>query len=214
MKSFSLSFVLVADQVGSRTADDRVPAALDVLGDLVVALPFERTAGDEIQGLLDDPRSVVTAITRLTRLGGWRIGLGAGTVDTPVPTSTRAARGPAYLAARAAIDTARGAPAELALALPAGVSGAAYGEVSDAAKDAEAALWLLRTVLARRSEEGWELMDLLDKGLSNARAAETLGISPSAVIQRLSRAYRTEVDRGSHLAARLLARLQELAVAP
>ena len=57
-------------------------------------------------------------------------------------------------------------------------------------------------------------MDLLDKGLSNARAAESLGISPSAVSQRLSRASRIEVDRGSQLTTRLLGRLQELAVAP
>jgi len=207
----SLSFVIIADQVGSRTSDDRVPAALAALADLAVTLSFERTAGDEIQGLLSDPLSVVTAITRLTRLSGWRIGIGAGTVDSPVPASTRAARGPAYLAARAAIDAARGAPAELALALPYSVSGDAYGEVIEAAKDAEAALWLLRTVLSRRSEEGWELMDLLDKGLTNARAAERLGISPSAVSQRLSRASRIEVDRGSKLAARLLGRMQEVA---
>ena len=204
----------MADQVGSRTADDRVPAALAALADLDATLPFERTAGDEIQGLLDDPRALVTAVTRLTRLGGWRIGLGAGTVDSPMPTSTRAARGPAYLAARAAIDSARGAPAGLALTVAPGVSGATYGEVSDAVQDAEAALWLLRTVLARRSEEGWELMDLLDRGLTNARAAERLGISPSAVSQRLSRASRIEVDRGSRLSARLLGRVQELAVAP
>ncbi len=210
----SLSFVVVADQVGSRTADDRVPAALAALADLGVTLPFERTAGDEIQGLLDDPGSVVTAVTRLTRLGGWRIGLGAGTVDSPLPTSTRAARGPAYLAARAAIDEARSAPAELALALPPGVGGGPYGGLIEAAKDAETALWLLRTVLARRSEEGWELMDLLDTGLTNARAAERLGISPSAVSQRLSRASRTEIDRGTQLAARLLGRMQELVVAP
>lgn len=214
MKSSTFSFVLTADQVGSRTADDGVPAALAALGDLAVALAFERTAGDEIQGLLDDPRAVVMAVTRLTRLGGWRIGLGVGTVNSPVPTSTRAARGPAYLAARAAIDTARTAPAELALALPKGVSADAYGEVNDAAQDAEAALWLLRTVLARRSEEGWELMDLLEDGLTNARAAERLGISPSAVSQRLARALRTEIDRGTLLAARLLGRLQQLAVAP
>jgi hypothetical protein len=214
VKSFSFSFVLIADQVGSRMADDRVPAALEALGGLPVVLPFERTAGDELQGLLEDPRAVVTAITRLTRLGGWRIGLGAGTVDSPVPASTRAARGPAYLGARAAIAAARTAPAELALALPASVSGAAYGEVRAAVLDAEAALWLLRTVLARRSEEGWELMDLLEGGLTNARAAERLGISPSAVSQRLSRAFRTEVDRGSLLAVRLLGRVQELAPTP
>ena len=214
MKSLSFSFVVIADQVGSRTADDRVPAALAALGDLAAQLPFERTAGDEIQALLDDPGSVVATITRLTRLGGWRIGLGAGTIDVPLPASTRAARGPAYLAARAAIETARSAPAELALALPGSVSGATYREVIGAAQDAEAALWLLRTVLARRSEEGWELMDLLEKGLTNARAAEHLGISPSAVSQRLARASRTEVDRGSLLAARLLGRVQDLAVAP
>jgi hypothetical protein len=34
------------------------------------------------------------------------------------------------------------------------------------------------------------------------------------VSQRLSRAARIEVDRGSQLAARLLGRMQELAVAP
>ncbi len=117
--------MLIADQVGSRTADDRVPAALAALGDLAVTLPFERTAGDEIQGLLDDPRSVVTAVTRLTRLGGWRIGLGAGTVDSP-----RARRRPARPAdpptSRPAQRSTppRTAPAELALALPTGVSGA------------------------------------------------------------------------------------------
>ena len=204
---------MIADQVGSRTTDDRVPAALTWLADLAVQLPFERTAGDEIQALIADPQAVVTAITSLTRLGGWRIGLGAGTIDVPLPTSTRAARGPAYLAARQAIEAARSAPAGLALALPEGVRGATYGEVIGAAQDAEAALWLLRTVLERRSEEGWELMDLLETGLTNARAAERLGISPSAVSQRLARASRTEIDRGSVLAARLLGRVQELGVA-
>lgn len=204
-------FVMIADQVGSRNGPDRVPAALATLGDVELVLPFERTAGDEIQGLTAAPRTVVEAMTRLTRLGGWRIGIGAGRVDSPVPDSTRAARGPAYLAARAAVDASRNAPAELALALPAGVRGEAYREVTAAATDAEAALWLLRTVLSRRSKEGWELMELLNSGLTNVRAAKHLGITPSAVSQRLSRAYRTEADRGAELATRLLARLQAAA---
>jgi hypothetical protein len=210
MKSDSFMFAVIADQVGSRTGADEVPAALSALRDLPLVLPFERTAGDEIQALCGEPASVPHLVARLTRLGGWRIGVGAGDVETPLPESTRAARGPAYLAARAAITRARHSPAQLALALPAAVSGADYRDLSDAAEDAETALWLLRSVLARRSEEGWELMDLLDTGLSNAAAAARLGISPSAVSQRLARAARVEGGRGHVLATRLLGRLQRL----
>ena len=209
MKPLPFIFVVVADQVGSRSVSDRVPAALSALSNLAAVLGFERTAGDEIQGLLDSPATVVAVVDRLTRLGDWRIGIGAGAVDSPIPESTRAARGTAYLAARAAITAARTSPTDLALALPPGVRGEAYREVVDAGTDAETALWLLRSVLGRRSQEGWELMDLLDEGLTNARAAERLGISPSAVSQRLSRAARPEAVRGAHLATRLLARLQD-----
>lgn len=211
MKSLPFMFVLIADQVDSRSGPDGVPAALAALDPLEMVLPFERTAGDEIQGLAATPATVVEAMVRLTRLGGWRIGIGGGGVDSPVPDSTRAARGPAYLAARVAVVASRSAPAELALALPPGVRGEAYREVSEAATDAETALWLLRTVLGRRSEEGWALMELLDEGLTNARAAQRLGITPSAVSQRLARAHRTEADRGAALAIRLLARLQSSA---
>ena len=54
-------------------------------------------------------------------------------------------------------------------------------------------------------------MDLLDQGLTGAQAAERLGVSPSAVSQRLSRAYRTEGLRGAGLATRLLDRVAEVA---
>lgn len=208
MKPLTFMFVVVADQVGSRSGADRVPAALETLAGIDTVLGFERTAGDEIQGLIDEPGMVVAVLDRLTRLGDWRIGIGAGAVDSPIPASTRAARGPAYLAARSAISAARTSPTDLALRLPPDVRGEAYRELTDEATDAETALWLLRSVLARRSEEGWELMDLLDQGLTNARAAEHLGISPSAASQRLSRAARPETTRGAKLATRLLARLQ------
>lgn len=215
MKPNAFMFVVLADQVSSRAGSDRVPAALDLLtatlGDRV-ALPFERTAGDELQGLTAVPEAVVDAVIQLTRLGDWRIGIGAGSVDTPLPESTRAARGGAYLAAREAIGMARSSPTELGLALaadgsPAIVSAAGYGEAAVAVADAEAALWLLRGVLERRSQEGWELVDLLDQGLTKAQAAAQLGISPSAVSQRLARAHRSEATRGAALTGRLLSRL-------
>jgi predicted XRE-type DNA-binding protein len=199
--------VVIADQVDSRTASDRVPLALEALSGVGMLLPYERTAGDEIQGLAGTGQAVVTSITALTRLDGWRIGVGVGLVDEPLPESTRAARGDAYLAARTAIGTARRSPVALSLVAGDSVRADAYGDVVE---DAETALWLLRSTLARRSREGWELMDLLDQRLTNAQAAERLGISPSAVSQRLARAARTESERATRLATRLLDRLVEV----
>lgn len=209
MKLQDFSFAIIADQVSSRSETDRVPAALAALADLPVALPFERTAGDEVQGLATDPATVVAVVGRLTRLEGWRVGIGVGFVELPLPDSTRAARGSAYLAARAAVAAARRRPTGLALETRPDVGGDRYGGMVDAATHAESALWLYRSLLHRRSEEGWELMDLLDRGLTNTGAATFLGISPSAVSQRLARAGRTEARRGESLCAHLLTRLQE-----
>jgi hypothetical protein len=207
VKSSAFRFVLIADQVDSRTESDRVPLALEALAGVELLLPYERTAGDEIQGLVGTGEAVVTSVTALTRMDGWRIGLGVGLVDEPLPESTRAARGDAYLAARTAIGTARRSPVALSFVAGHSVGRDKYG---DPVEDAETALWLLRSTLARRSREGWELMDLLDQGLTNAQAAERLGISPSAVSQRLTRAARTESERAARLTTRLLDRLLEV----
>lgn len=210
MKPNALTFALMADQVSSRDHTDRVPKALEALASVKAVLPFERTAGDEIQALIAQPGALVDAVRRLTRLGGWRIGVGVGPVELPLPHSTRAARGPAYLAAREAIGIARRAPTGFALRLGVDVSRTSYRELSEAATDTETAIWLWRATLSRRSQEGWELMDLLDAGCTNTEAARTLGVSPSAVSQRLSAAAREEGHRGAELSRRLLARLQLL----
>jgi Winged helix-turn-helix DNA-binding len=207
VKSSAFRFVVIADQVDSRTESDRVPMAFDALSRVGLLLPYERTAGDEIQGLAASGEAVVASVVGLTRLAGWRIGIGVGPVDEPLPDSTRAARGDAYLAARTAISSARRTPVALVLLAGESVRSTTYGELVE---DAETALWLLRSTLARRSREGWELMDLLDQGLTNAQAAERLGISPSAVSQRLGRAARTESERASRLSTRLLDRLLEV----
>ena len=111
-------FVVLADQIGSRRGADRVPQALDLLTEAVgerMLLGFERTAGDEVQGLTADPGSVVDCVVALTRLGRWRLGIGVGTVDHPLPASTRAARGEAYLAARSAGEKRGGWPPQRGL---------------------------------------------------------------------------------------------------
>jgi hypothetical protein len=82
-------YVLTVDQRASRRGPDRVAATLRRLAATPeTLLPFERTAGDEFQGVLDEPGAVVDVVLRLAREGGWSIGIGAGPVQTPVPGCT------------------------------------------------------------------------------------------------------------------------------
>ncbi|MDP9390064.1 MAG: hypothetical protein M3P89_01420, partial [Actinomycetota bacterium] len=73
-----MSYVLTVDQRASRRGSDRVPEALALLsgGGVAPVLAFERTAGDEFQGVLADPADVVDVVVRLVRHGGWSIGVG------------------------------------------------------------------------------------------------------------------------------------------
>jgi hypothetical protein len=158
--------------------------------------------GDEVQALLDSPGAVVEAVARLTRLGGWRLGIGVGPVEEPLPATTRAASGPAFLAAREAVTQARSSPVDLRV-VRAGVGGRDYG-LDEPAHRAESALWLLVAVLRRRTPEGWEIAGMAGEGMTGRAMAERLGISPSAVSQRLARAGVTEARRGAELAAALL----------
>jgi hypothetical protein len=190
-------YVLTVDQRSSRSGADRVPEALDLLNSSPGAvLPFERTAGDEVQGVLGDPGAAVDAVARLVRLGGWSIGLGAGPVQTPLPDSTRAASGPAFLFARRAVEAAKQRPARLAV----------RGAVPADAGDAQAVLTALAVLLGRRSEPAWEAIALVEAGHTQAQAAAELGISRQAVGQRLA-AGLWDLERELRpTAARLLAR--------
>ncbi len=202
-------FALTMDQRASRSNDDRVPEALEHLNGALgraLDLRFERTAGDEVQALTRYPGAVVRAVVETARLGGWRLGIGLGQVETPLPDSTRAARGGAYLAARTAIGDARKVASGIALVAAnergRTVSGPGYGE---SVRHAETALWLVHELASRRSAQGWEVVDMLDQGMTSAQVADELGISPSAVSQRVRLAHRLEVQRGAELSTRLLA---------
>src|SRR3954451_18441798 len=102
--------VLTVDQDASRDRPDEVPAGLAALADVPTLLAFDRTAGDEFQGVLDDPAAVVRALETLLRAGEWNVGIGIGPVEDPLPEQARAGRGAAYLAARAAVTSAKTSP--------------------------------------------------------------------------------------------------------
>ena len=192
-----MAFVLTVDQRASRRGPDRVEAVLERLnGKVPTTLAFERTAGDEFQGVLGDPVHVVDVALRLVRMGGWSIGVGAGPVQTPLPESTRAGAGPAFLAARRAVDAAKQRPFRLAV----------RGAVPPEAADAQAVLSALAGLVDRRSEQAWAAIELVEEGRTQSDAATALGISRQAVGQRLA-AGMWELEKELRpTAARLLAR--------
>lgn len=192
-------FVLTCDQQDSRRGPDRVEALVQSLGAAGVRgrllRPFERTAGDEAQGVLADPGAVRDVVLDLLRDGSWHVGLGIGPVEEPLPKSTRAGRGEAFLRARAAVDRAKAAPHRVSV-----VGDDGYGAVR-----VETVLWLVAAVYRRRTERGWEVADMLDAGRTRAQIAGDLGISASAVSQRVQAAGVVEEQRGRDLLADLLA---------
>jgi hypothetical protein len=190
-------FVLTVDQRASRRGPDRVADVLPRLNDTVpTVLAFERTAGDEFQGVLAEPDELVDVVLDLVRLGGWSIGVGAGAIQSPLPSSTRAAAGPAFLSARRAVDAAKQRPARLAV----------RGAVPADAGDAQAVLTALAVVVQRRSDQAWEAITLVSGGRTQAEAAAALGITRQAVGQRLA-AGLWDLERDLRpTAARLLTR--------
>jgi len=186
--------VLTVDQRDSRDHPDAVPALLTALRPVPTLRPFQRTAGDEVQGVLDDAAAVVEAVGLLLRDGHWWLGLGVGPVDVPLPEETRAGGGPAYVLAREAVTKAKWAPHRLRV----------VGADPYAAEQLETVLGLWAGLLERRTDRGWEVADVLADGLSHTEAGHRLGISQSAVTQRAQAAAVADERRARLLATQLL----------
>jgi len=173
-------FVLTADQIDSRNTFDRVGSMLALLDEQLgprLALSPDRTAGDELQLLTRHADAALEALAILARDGHWSVGMGVGSVDLPLPDAARAAHGDAFVAARSAVEYAKRSPTRFGL-----VGGA--GLLRDA--EVRAIIDLVLTVRARRSTEGWAVVDLLEEGRTQASIADALGISPQAVSLRVS----------------------------
>jgi hypothetical protein len=199
-----MPFVLTVDQHDSQRTADAVDAMVTALATTPTLLRFRRTVGDEFQGLLDDPVSVLAAILTLMRTQQWHVGLGVGPVEQPLPPDgdpTRA-RGPAFVAARAAVERAKADPHHLGVV----ATGAA-----EEAEDVKAVLDLLDTVRQGRTDAGWEVTDLAGAGLTQAAAAERLEVSRQAVQQRLRAAGWAVEEAVRPTLVRLLARAEAAA---
>lgn len=194
-------YVVTIDQRDSRTSADRVPELLAALDTLPCTAPFERTAGDEVQGLIDDVVVVRQVLLTALRDGHWHCGVGAGPVDAGSwESGTRAGRGLAYLAAREAVDAAKDLPGSVAIRVPAGgetvpVRSTRTGAGTDAvagassvddsatawAADCEAIWTLVAGLVLDRTDAQWRAVDAVDASETQAAAAKKLGITPTSV---------------------------------
>lgn len=193
-------FVMTIDQRSSQRGPDRVPDLLDALRDIPAGVPFERSVGDEAQGVLSSPGAVVEATMRCLRDGGWYVGIGIGIVELPLPASPREGRGSAFVAARTAVDRAKKAADRAPVAVE-GPKGAA---------EAEAVLALIGRFVMHRSASEWRILDRLEpqRRGSQSAVARALDISPQAVSKAVNRSAWIE-EWAARPAAAVLLQLAE-----
>ena len=196
-------YVLTIDQVDSRSGEDAVPRLLRLLAPVDTTLPFERTAGDEVQGVLSDPAQVLLAWRTAVRDGHWSAGLGLGE-DGELGATSRASRGGPFLAARDAVEDAKQEPSQVSVR----VSPDAPTTAVRAALDAQAVIRLLAILVRGRTPAGWRIVDAAAArpDATQAQLAEELDVSRQAVSKALLAAHMREVSDGEETAARLLGR--------
>ncbi|MFD1211697.1 sigma factor-like helix-turn-helix DNA-binding protein [Arthrobacter sp. GCM10027362] len=189
-------FVLTVDQRRSRSREDLVESAMAALNRdprRPLRLAFDRTAGDEMQGVTDSAAIASGIALELASGGQWSVGIGIGGIREPLPANTRAGAGEAFERARAAVTAAKAAPGNIA------VSGA-----SPLAGQAEAVLQLVSSVARKRSKLSAEAGLLVDEGLTQREVADRLGISQQAVSSRLHSGLWHECQRAAEVATSLL----------
>lgn len=198
-------YVLTIDQRGSSTDIDRVPALLEGLrltgGLRPTGGRFERSVGDEIQGVLSEPADVVEVALHALRSGLWYVGIGIGSVNEPLPESPREGSGAAFVAARQAVDRAKAAASHVPLAVMSGGVRRAAAETgrgeagTRACANAEAVLRLVGRLVQERTEAQWRVVDALrarngrDPGRhgQQKQVAQELGISEQSVSRAIIR---------------------------
>lgn len=197
-------FVITADQVDSRSTPDLVTKTIEWLNNRTApnVLDADRTAGDELQVLLDNGHEALAVALHLTRTGAWSVGCGVGEVAAPLPRNIRSATGEAFIAARRAVERAKRRSTRFAL----------DGEPArDRFTETESLIDLLLALRSKRSAEGWELYDLMKgKDLTQAEAAVKLGISPQAVSLRSRAAELGTEQKALPALARILTELDSV----
>jgi hypothetical protein len=218
-------YVLTIDQRGSSADIDRVPEFLEGLRRISQS-GFERSVGDEVQGVLSDPGDVVEVSLHALRSGLWYVGIGIGSVNEPQPVSPREGSGAAFVAARQAVERAKAAGSHVPLAVAAGSVRRGVPATGDAeagaraCANAEAVLRLVGRLVRERTEAQWRVVDALralngsDPGRHGQQkhVAQDLGISEQSVSRAIIRSGWQEEWAARPAAEMLLATAHGLVV--
>lgn len=193
-----MHFVLTINQRDSREVGDLVDELLGTLRYLPTLVPFQRSVGDEVQGVVDTATTAVDAALRALRSRRWYVGIGVGGLTPPVPERIVDAQGYGLVLARRAVDRARRTGERIPLAVE--------GPDAEIAAEAEAVLRLLGRIVHTRTDAEWAVLDLLTPGARGQQkyVAEELGVTAQAVSRAVVRSHWTEEWATRPAAARLL----------
>lgn len=183
-----MAIVVLLDQRGSRSGPDLVHDWEERLNRVVgekLALPFTRTAGDEMQAMIGDPAALGHVTREVVASDSWWMGVGVGSAEEPLPDDTREGRGPAFWAAREAIRRVKTRRASRPVAVSTGEQDAGPGFVETAAR-LDACLGALAFIVARRTAKQQLVADAYyESGRSLEAVIDRLGLSPQGARQRL-----------------------------
>ena len=195
--------VITANQLSTTGADEpdltAVAGLNSIFGDRL-PLSSNGALGEEFQILVDAGGTALAVALVLTRGGQWSVGIGVGTVVVPLDERVQSGSGNAFVAAHAAVTRAAKKSTHVAvIAQPR----------HQLARDAEALVDLLLVLRARRSSPGWEIHDLLARGLTQAEAAARIGITPQSASKRARAAEIRAEDAAIGPLGRLIDRLDD-----
>ena len=189
------SVTMIGDLVGSRRSDDRAAmherfarAVADVNEVYAPPVPLRIGVGDEFQGIFASLGDAIAAALRL-RLAllphdDVRQGIGSGRVVV-LAEEPRVEDGPGWWAARSAIEQVEGYERKAALRAVRTAYVAAETEQGPDQALVNAALMTRDQVVSGLSERSMSVLRGLLRGRQQQEIAADLGISPSAVSQRI-----------------------------
>ncbi|MCT2007403.1 transcriptional regulator KorA [Micrococcus lylae] len=205
-------YVLTVNQRDSREVGDMVDELIRRLRHVDTLLPFQRSVGDELIGVVADPHTAVDVALRAVRERRWNVGVGVGpllaadgTPGLPDSQDLEDVTGPGLAAARQAVEAAAHGQR-----IPVAVS----ARNAEAATEAEAVLRLIGQLVWTRTDAEWRVLDLMVPGVRGQQklVAAELGITTQAVSQAVQRSFWTEEHACRPAAARLLALADEVAL--